>query len=67
MAKGKEVSSRSATFAKGGKTKMFGKQVAGSQKPGVSAHSVSGGDKKFAAGGNTKMFGKQCASPAKAR
>jgi hypothetical protein len=64
MAKSKEISSKSASFAKGGTTKMFGKQHAGTQKPGqTSTQATSGG--KFAKGGSTKMFGKQCASPAK--
>jgi hypothetical protein len=54
MAKSKEISSKKASFAKGGSTKMFGKQHAGQQKPGiVSTKSGAGG--KFAKGGATKM------------
>lgn len=51
-------------FAKGGNTKMFGKQTAGSQKEGVTSHDVSGGDGKFAVGGKGKMFGKGSANTA---
>ena len=43
----KEMSSKPAVFAKGGKTKMFGKQSAGPQKPGTTTHSVSGNGGKF--------------------
>jgi hypothetical protein len=65
MAKSKEISSKKASFAKGGSTKMFGKQHAGTQKPGqTSTQATSSG--KFAVGGKTHMFGKQCASPSKA-
>jgi hypothetical protein len=61
----KVKSTKSPSFAKGGKTKMFGKQHAGPQKPGTSAHSTSGSGGKFAKGGRTHMFGKQSASPAR--
>lgn len=61
MAGSKEISHKGAAFAKGGKGHMFGKQVAGAQVPGGTAHKTSGGDSKFAAGGKTKMFGKQVA------
>ena len=64
--KTKTISTKSASFAKGGKTKMFGKQHAGPQKPGTSAHDTSGNGGKFARGGKTHMFGKQSASPAPA-
>lgn len=58
MAKTKEISSKSATFAQGGsKNHMFGEQEAGAQKPGVSGHDVPKGETKFASGGSTKMFG----------
>lgn len=63
MAKSKVISSKSASFAKGGKTKMFGKQHAGPQKPGTTAHSTSGDGGKFAKGGRGHMFGKQSANP----
>lgn len=63
MAKSKSLSTKSASFAKGGSTKMFGKQHAGPQKPGVKGHSTSGSGGKFAKGGNGHMFGKQSANP----
>jgi hypothetical protein len=56
MAKSKEISSKSASFAKGGSTKMFGKQHAGTQKPGQTATKAGAGG-KFAKGGTTKMYG----------
>lgn len=59
MAKGKEISSKPATFAKGGSGKMFGKQSAGPQKPGTTAHSVSGNGGKFAKGGPSGKVGNQ--------
>jgi hypothetical protein len=59
-----KTTSKSASFAKGGKTKMFSRQNAGTQKPGTTAHSTSGGG-KFAKGGSGHMFGKQSASPAR--
>lgn len=59
----KNVTSKSASFAKGGNTKMFGKQSAGSQAPGTTAHSASG-DGKFAKGGGKKMFGFRPSGPA---
>lgn len=46
--------------AKGGSGKMFGKQSAGQQKPGVTEKSGYGGG-KFAKGGSGHMFGKQMA------
>jgi hypothetical protein len=66
MAKGKVKSSSSPGFAKGGSTKMHGKQAAGPQKSGTSAHSTSGSGGKFASGGSTKMHGKQSAVAAPA-
>jgi hypothetical protein len=62
----KVKSTKSPSFAKGGKTKMFGKQSAGPQKSGVTSHQTSGNGGKFAKGGNGHMFGKQCAGPARA-
>lgn len=56
MAKSKEISSSTPSFAKGGNTKMFGKQHAGTQKPGQTA-TKSGAGGKFAKGGSTKMYG----------
>jgi hypothetical protein len=47
----------SVSFPKGGSGKMFGKQIAGAQQPGVTSHEVSSnGD--FAKGGSKHMFGK---------
>ena len=58
MAKGKSISTKSGAFAKGGNTKMFGKQFAGPQKPSTTATaSKSGSGGKFAKGGGKKMFG----------
>lgn len=54
------------TFAKGGKTKMFGAQDAGPQKAGETEHDVKGSGGKFASGGSTKMFGFAGAMPAQA-
>ena len=67
MAKTKQISSKSAMFAKGGSGKMFGKQHAGPQTPGQSATMPKGDGGKFAKGGSTKMFGKQSAVPSKKR
>jgi hypothetical protein len=63
MAKSKQMSSRGASFAKGGNGKMFGKQNAGTQSPGTTSHKTSGSGGKFAKGGRGKMFGKQSANP----
>lgn len=54
-------------FAKGGTTKMFGEQAANEQKPGGTAHDVSGGapGPEYAKGGSTKMFGFNGAQPAR--
>ena len=64
MAKSKVISKKSASFAKGGKTHMFGKQYAGPQKPGTTSHATSGTGGKFAKGGRGGSVGKQTASPA---
>ena len=56
MAKTKEMKSSSPSFAKGGTTKMFGKQHAGQQKSGQTS-TKSGAGGKFAKGGTTKMYG----------
>lgn len=61
MAKSKVTSSGKGSFAKGGSTKMFGKQHAGPQTPGQSAQKDKGDGGKFAKGGKTHMFGKQTA------
>ena len=66
MAKSKTSTTKSASFAKGGKTKMFGKQHAGPDKPGTSGASKTGTGGKWAKGGSTHMFGKQCADPRRA-
>lgn len=65
MAMGKQKSSKSTTFVRGGKTKMFGKQSAGPQKPGTTAATKSGSGGKFAKGGGKKMFGFTGAKPSK--
>lgn len=80
MADFKKETAKNATFAEGGHSNhMFGEQVAGSQKPQVTHHSVSdsegakdeygtGGSvgDKFAKGGSTKMFSFAPSVPAKA-
>lgn len=51
---------KSADFAKGGKTKMFGAQAAEKQTSGQTADSTandSAPGAKFANGGSAKMFG----------
>ena len=59
----KVKSSKAPAWAKGGSTKMFGRQAAGPQKPGTTAHNVSGNGGKFAKGGRGHMFGRQTANP----
>lgn len=66
MAKSKRESQHNVEFAKGGNTHMFGKQSAGEQKAGDTAHDTSGDGGKFASGGSTKMFGFAGSQPAKA-
>jgi hypothetical protein len=66
MAKSKEISSKSVSFAKGGTTKMFGKQHAGPQTPGRTQQTDKSSGGKFAKGGSTKMFGFTKTAPAKA-
>jgi len=44
-------------FAKGGTTKMFGRQFANEQDPGLTSHETKNGEQKFAEGGKGKMFG----------
>lgn len=60
--------SHNVEFAKGGKTKMFGPQAAGEQKPGETEHDVEGGapGAKYAEGGKNKMFGYTGSLPAEA-
>jgi len=65
MAMGKEMSSKSMTFAKGGSGKMSGKNTVGTQVPGQTAQLGKNGG-KFATGGKTKMAGKGSAKPAMA-
>lgn len=59
--------SHDVEFAKGGDTPMFGEQAANEQKPGGTAHDVSGGapGPEYAKGGSTKMFGFAGAQPAR--
>ena len=54
-------------FAKGGKTKMFGEQAAGDQRPGFAEKpDQRGPGQKFAEGGKGKMFGFAGSLPATA-
>lgn len=62
MGMGKEMSSKSMTFAKGGSAKMSGRNTAGPQVPGQTAQLGKNGG-KFATGGKTKMAGKGSAKP----
>jgi len=48
---------KSADFAKGGNTHMFGPQKAGEQDAATTAHDVTDGSDKYACGGKGKMFG----------
>lgn len=57
----KVVKSGKGDFAKGGSTKMFGKQSAGPDAPFHTGKKDIGDGGKFAKGGSTKMFGKQSA------
>ncbi len=57
---------KSADFAKGGDTPMFGHQAAGEQASGETAHDTSGDGGKFAKGGSNKMFGYAGSQPAQA-
>lgn len=61
----KQLSHSTPTFAQGGKTKMFGEQEAGPQKPGVSGHDVPSGETQWASGGKTKMHPYTPSVPAK--
>lgn len=66
-AKFTKETTKSAKFAEGGKTHMFGPQKAGEQKPGETAHDAgSGSGDKYACGGKTKMFGFAGSQPARA-
>lgn len=64
----KKETTKNVAFAEGGKTKMFGEQAAGEQKPGETSHDVGGGAPggKYAEGGKTKMFGFSASEPARA-
>lgn len=64
MAKGKQMSSKSCSYAKGGNTRMYGKMSTGTQKSGQTSQMGRGGG-KFAKGGSTKMWGKQAANTQK--
>jgi len=62
--------SHDVTFAKGGKTHMFGEQEAGSREsadksPSTGKPDSSGPGEKFAEGGKTKMFGFAGSQPAR--
>lgn len=61
--------SHNVEFAKGGKTKMFGKQAAEPAEKGVTrdpSATDSAPGPKFASGGSTKMFGYAASQPATA-
>ncbi len=54
------------TFAKGGRTKMFGEQEAGEAEKGETGKpDEKGPGEKFAVGGRTKMFGFSGSLPAR--
>lgn len=58
---------KSADFAKGGKTHMFGEQEANDMPSGTTDKGdARGPGDKFAAGGSTKMFGFAGSQPAEA-
>lgn len=74
MANFTKKTEKSADFAKGGNTPMFGGHgpktgaalQAGDQAPGTTAHDNSGGGgDKFASGGSGKMFGYTGVQPAR--
>jgi hypothetical protein len=65
MAKGKEISSKTTQFAKGGSGHMVGQQGVKPSRPGAISVSSSGKSSFGIKGGNGHMFGKQTASPAK--
>jgi hypothetical protein len=63
-------STTNTTFAKGGDTPMFGKQVAGERtgsdkSPSTGKPDSSGPGAEFAKGGSNKMFGFQGSVPAR--
>ncbi len=66
-AKVTKETTKSAKFAEGGNTHMFGAQAAGEQKAGVTEHDASGGapGDKYACGGKAKMFGYSPSMPAR--
>lgn len=58
---------KSADFAEGGKTHMFGEQAAADMPSGTTDKGdKSGPGEKFAAGGSGKMFGYSGSQPARA-
>jgi hypothetical protein len=67
-AKFTKETTKSAKFAEGGNSHMFGKQAAGPQTPGVTDTEAKGGapGAKFAAGGSRKMYGYSPSLPARA-
>lgn len=75
MADFQKKTEKSAEFAKGGTTPMFGQgdrtktaasDAAGSQEAGTTAHDPENSGSKFAAGGSSKMFGYAGSQPAEA-
>lgn len=74
MANFTKKTEKSADFAKGGNTPMFGtgdrtttapSDAAGSQTAGVTEHDPKGDGGKFAKGGSGKMFGYAGSEPAR--
>ena len=66
-AKVTKETTKSAKFAEGGNTHMFGAQKAGEQAPATTAHDAGAGSgDKFAKGGSGKMFGYSPSAPARA-
>lgn len=63
--KSKVMAAGKGDFAKGGKTKMFGKDGVAQQPSGTTSPERSTLSRGPAKGGKTKMFGKQAASPQK--
>jgi hypothetical protein len=57
--KSKVVSTGSLTGARGGSTKMFGKQTAGPKSPGRTGKVQTGSGGKFGKGGGTGHIGRQ--------
>jgi hypothetical protein len=61
----KQTTERAKTFAKGGSTKMFGRQAAGPDKPGNTGKDQSHAPGKRFAEGGTKKLGPRSSQPAR--